>query len=285
MITKDLNVCLLPMSIKWDNIEANHSNLSQILNEVHPQTDLVIIPETFSTGFPVGKTREEILQLIESTNSQTIDILKKLSNKHNFAIAGSFICKSNDLLSNRAFFVEPNGDITYSDKKHLFTMAGEDKIFTAGEKKLKIRYRGWNIAMVICYDVRFPVWCRNINNEYDILIISANWPEVRISAWNKLLPARAIENESYICGVNCKGTDTKGFTYDGSSMIIDYKGNEIGKTITLDNNNSQDNNSQDNNSQDRNSQDLIYATLSRTKIDNFREKFPAWRDSDPFRLI
>ncbi len=269
MISKDLNVCLFPMTISWNDVDANLDNLKASLNSVHPQTDLVVIPETFSTGFPAGKNLNEIKEIASKNYTRTIDILKELSNTNNFAIAGTMVCLDDDRLFNRAFFVEPNGDITFADKKHLFTMAGEDKIFSAGNKRLSIRYRGWNIAMIVCYDLRFPVWSRNVNNSYDILLVSANWPEVRISAWNKLLPARAIENESYVCGVDCTGTDNNGFNYDGSSMIIDYKGNEIGKTVLL---------------PDATQQRFIYASLSRTKLDSFREKFPAWRDSDKFKI-
>lgn len=270
MITKDLNVCLFPMTITWDDVDANLKNLEKSLKSVHPQTDLVVIPETFSTGFPIGKNKDEIKAIAENTYTQAINTLKDLSNRRNFAIAGTIVCVEDDKLFNRAFFVEPNRDITFADKRHLFTMAGEDKIFSAGNKRLKIRYRGWNIAMIVCYDLRFPIWSRNINNEYDILLASANWPEVRISAWNKLLPARAIENLSYICGVDCTGTDNNGFNYDGSSMIIDFKGNEIGKSVPL---------------ADDENQHFIYATLSRTKLDSFREKFPAWRDADQFSIL
>ncbi len=269
MITKDLNVCLFPMTIIWDNIDANLDNPNNSLKTVHPQTDLVVIPETFSTGFPTGKSTEEIKKIATDSYPKTIETLRNLSNRHNVAIAGSIVQEDDNRLVNRAFFAEPNGDVTFADKRHLFTMAGEDKIFSAGSNRLKIRYRGWNIAMIVCYDLRFPVWSRNIGNEYDILIVTANWPEVRISAWNKLLPARAIENLAYICAVNCNGTDTNGFKYDGSSKIIDYKGYEIGKTIPL---------------HDTSGQELIYATLSRTKLDSFRDKFPAWRDADIFQL-
>lgn len=268
MITKDLNVCLFPMTITWDDVDANLKNLEKSLNSVHPQTDLVVIPETFSTGFPIGKSKDEIKVIAGSSYSRTINTLKDLSNRNNFAIAGTLVYVEDDKLFNRAFFVEPNGDITFADKRHLFSMAGEDKIFSPGNNRLKIRYRGWNIAMIVCYDLRFPIWSRNINNDYDILLVSANWPEVRISAWNKLLPARAIENLSYICGVDCTGTDNKGFNYDGSSMIIDFKGNEIGKTLPVADD----------------AQRFIYATLSRTKLDTFREKFPAWRDADQFSI-
>lgn len=144
-------------------------------------------------------------------------------------------------------------------------MAGEDRVFSRGYQRMKVRYRGWNLAMVICYDIRFPVWCRNFDNEYDALIVVANWPDVRVGAWNALLPARAIENEAYVCAVNCKGTDSAGFTYDGASGVYDFKGKDVSVKIEPD--------------------DFVYATLSRERLDNFRAKFPAWRDADPFRIL
>lgn len=268
MISKDLNVCLYPMKIQWDNISENISTLKNSLSSVHPNTDLFILPETFATGFPSGKSKEEILNLINDNQQFLLSELRNLAHKYNLAIACTLIYAEKDRLYNRALFIEPNGDITHANKKHLFTMAGENEIFTPGDRRLKIRYRGWNIAMAICYDIRFPIWCRNVNNEYDILIVSANWPEVRISAWNKLLPARAIENEAYVCAVNCKGTDTKNFSYDGSSAIIDFKGNPIGTEIHI-----------------SDSDSMIYATLSRSALDKFREKFPAYADADPFNLL
>ena len=152
-------------------------------------------------------------------------------------------------------------------------MAGEDKIFSCGNKRLKIRFRGWNITMVTCYDIRFPVWNRNVSNEYDILIAVANWPEVRITAWNKLLPARAIENEAYVCAVNCKGTDNKGFSYDGSSMILDFKGNEIGKEITI-----------EEKLENSTTPHSIMPLCHEQNLTVFREKFPAYKDSDSFTI-
>lgn len=275
MITHDLNVCVFPMQITWDDITANLNTLRNALKNIHPQTDLVVIPETFSTGFPVGKTKEQILMLLGKSpdnadliSEQTAEEIRSLAAQYNLAIAGSMVCSDNGSLYNRGFIAEPNGDISYGDKHHLFSMAGEDEIFTAGDKRLTVRYRGWNISLVICYDLRFPVWCRNVNNDYDLLVICANWPEVRISAWNKLLPARAIENESYLCACNCSGVDNKEFIYDGGSDIIDYKGNSIAKSFKIDE-----------------STTFLYATLSRAGLDSFREKFPAWRDNDAFTLL
>lgn len=265
MISKDLKVALIPFKIEWNQKDSNLSAFEEKVASVHPLTDLLILPETFSTGFPVGKEKEEVRELAERNSGKTIDLIKRLAHKYKMAICGSFIADTGGSLYNRLFFIEPSGEEYFSDKRHLFTMAGEDKIFSRGYKRLSVRYRGWNIAMVACYDIRFPVWCRNRNNEYDLLIAVANWPKVRINAWETLLAARAIENEAYVCGVNCSGVDPKEFEYNGSSDAIDFKGKSV--TAKLE------------------GSDILYATLSRERLDKFREKFPAWRDADDFKII
>lgn len=265
MITRNLNVCLFPMPLNWGDKKTNLKVLEEACQHIHPATDLLVLPETFSTGFPSGMNKDEVRPLAERNTESTIDFIKYLSHKFKFAIAGTFIANSGGSLYNRAFFIEPSGDETFADKRHLFTMAGEDKIFSRGHDRLKVRFRGWEIAMIVCYDIRFPVWCRNVNNEYDVLISCANWPTVRVDAWNKLLFARAIENEAYVLGVNCKGKDIQGFEYDGSSMAIDFKGKLISSSTSSDS-------------------PFLYASLSKEKLDRFREKFPAFKDSDPFTL-
>ena len=265
MISKDLRVALLPLNIIWDDKTANLNKLNEEISKMHPQTDLLVLPETFSTGFPVGKDKEEVRILAERNTGSTIDTLKEIAKKHKIAICGSFIADSGGSLYNRIFFVEPSGEEYFSDKRHLFTMAGEDKIFSKGYKRMKVRYRGWNIAMIACYDIRFPIWCRNYQNEYDLLIAIANWPVARVDAWNTLLKARAIENEAYGCGVNCMGTDSKGFEYDGSSDVYDFKGKKV--SVKLEDS------------------PLLYATLSRDRLDAFRTKFPAWNDADQFKIF
>ncbi len=262
MATNHLNLCLFPMELTWSDIDTNLDSLEKSLVELHPDTDILILPETFSTGYPSNFDKEQIKQLITGRKDNVIDKIKSLARRYNVAITGSLIVDSDDLLYNRAFFIEPTGDEYYSDKKHLFSMAGEDKIFTAGNKRLKVRFRGWNIALIVCYDIRFPVWCRNRENEYDLLIAIANWPKVRIDAWNKLLPARAIENAAYVAGVDCMGVDDNGYEYDGSSQVYDFKGKEIGKKVGR----------------------FIYASLAQDKLDKFRDKFPVWKDADKFRL-
>lgn len=256
-----LKVALLPLTITWGDKEKNLAELRRLLPTVHPETDLLIIPETFSTGFITGD-KETIRPYAERNTGDTIDSIKELARQYNVAIAGSFIADSGGAIYNRAFFIEPNGEETFADKHHLFM--GEKHVFSEGFDRLKVRYRSFNIAMVVCYDIRFPVWCRNVNNEYDLLIAVANWPAVRENAWKALMPARAIENLSYLCAVNCKGTDFGGYEYAGASMAIDYKGKDISVST---------------------GGEVIYATLSLDGLQNFRAKFPAWKDADSFKLL
>ncbi len=274
MTSSDLHVALFPQTIIWGDKTANISSLEKAAESLHPDTDLLIIPETFSTGFPSGD-KESIRPLAERNTGETIDAVKRIAAKFNIAIAGSFIADPGGSLYNRAFVIEPSGEETFADKRHLFTMAGEHKSFSHGYDRLSVRFRGWNIAMVVCYDIRFPVWCRNRANEYDLLIAVANWPKVRVNAWRQLLIARAIENEAYVCGVDCSGTDSNGYEYDGCSLALDFKGKEInveGPSVEI-----------------PSSHDLmppiIYANLSKDKLESFRQKFPAWKDADSFKLI
>ena len=259
----DLKICLFPMEIAWGDKERNIETLRRVIARVHPETDLLILPETFSTGFPVGKDKEEVRPLAERNSGQTVDILKELASEHHLAIAGSFIADSGGSLYNRAFFIEPSGEETFEDKHHLFTMAGENKVFSRGYDRLAVRYRGWNLAMIVCYDIRFPVWCRNVDNQYDALIAVANWPEVRVGAWRALVPARAIENEAYVIGVNRTGDDPTNH-YAGDSAVIDFKGTPLCEADA--------------------SEGLFTAVLDREALDRFRTKFPVWRDADDFLL-
>lgn len=257
----NLNLCLFPMDIKWGDKEANIEALKEAIGGVRPGTDILVLPEMFSTGF-VTHDKEEARELSEWNSGETMELLRKLAEEKCMAIAGSFIADTGGSLFNRAFFVEPSGDMTFADKRHLFSMGGEHKVFSSGDTRLHVRFRGWNISMVVCYDLRFPVWCRNVENEYDLLIAVANWPKARVEVWNHLLRARALENLSYACGVNCTGTDHKGYEYDGSSLVFDFRGKEI--TQKVDNS------------------PFLYATLSYEKLEAFRRNFPAWQDSDKF---
>lgn len=265
MLENKLKLCLAPMEIMWGNKEKNLQTLKEIIERVNPETDLLVLPETFSTGFPSTEMQKDIANLAETNEGETISLLKDLSSKKSLAITGSFIGKSDDSLFNRSFFIEPSGKASFGAKKHLFSPGGEHKIFQSGNRRLEVNFKGWKIAIIVCYDLRFPVWCRNRKNEYDLLIAMANWPISRIDTWNTLLKARALENLAYVCGVNCRGIDNLGGDYDGSSHLFNYKGKDL--AVEIDDNG------------------LLYAGLSLQRLKNFREKFPTWKDADDFQFI
>lgn len=265
MLSRNLRVSIIETSTVWAQKEANLQQLEQSLAAVPAHTDLVVLPEMFSTGSIVAE-RELAAQVAERNIDDTITRVHQLASTHNVAFAGTFLAHTASQLYNRAFFIEPDGDETFYDKRHLFTFAGEQRTYKAGFKPAPIvRYRGMNIKMVTCYDLRFPVFCRNVGNNYDILLVMANWPTQRQDAWQKLLMARAIENEAYVCAVNRRGTDPHGLDYGaGSSFIIDYKGNVINQTAAQ--------------------QPICAADLSQAALQRFRQQFPAWQDADPFTL-
>lgn len=258
-----LNICLFPQEISWGNKPHNLATVESAMVQVHPDTDIVVLPEMFSTGF-VTHDKEEVRALAERNSGETVDFLMHLARRYNKAIAGSFVADTGGSLFNRAFFIEPDGETTFADKRHLFRMGGEDRVFSAGDERMRVRFRGWNIVMAVCYDLRFPVWCRNVGNDYDLMIAVANWPKARVDTWNTLLKARAMENLAYVVGVNCKGTDLSGYEYDGSSATFDFKGKDISMQHHL--------------------SPFVYASLSKEKLDAFRTKFPAWQDADLFTL-
>ena len=244
--------------IHWADKQSNLDKTQEQLETLAGKTDLVILPEMFSTGFCTNHP-----ELAEDMEENTVKTLKKWALNYGLAIAGSFIATENGKLYNRGFFVFPNGEIATADKRHLFSMGGEDRFFSAGNDKLTVSYQGFNIRLLICYDVRFPVWSRNVNNEYDLLIYMANFPKSRISSWDILLPARAVENQAYVCGVNCIGTDGNGIQYNGHSAIFDYKGNKI--AVAPDNETS-----------------IITTEISKESLVKFREKAAFWKDADNF---
>lgn len=265
MLENKLKICLVPMEIFWGDKERNLKTIEEIFKKIHPETDIVVLPETFSTGFPTNEMQKEISSWSEPNDGRTMTLIKYLSHQYKMAICGSFIGETSGKLFNRSFFVEPNGKETYSAKKHLFSPGGEDKLFVEGNKRLNVEFKGWKISMIVCYDLRFPVWCRNRKNEYDLLIAIANWPVSRIDTWDTLLKARALENSAYVCGVNCRGLDNLGGEYNGSSHLFNYKG----KDLALDVNND----------------GLLYAGLSLDRLLNFRDKFPTWKDADNFSFL
>lgn len=217
---QDLKVTVIQSNLIWENAVQNRLAIQEkIIKE--KETDLIVLPEMFTTGFSM-----EPEALAETMEGQTVAWMKTLSNELNIAICGSIIIKESNEYFNRFIFTTPNKQLYTYDKRHLFTLAGEHKKYTAGSKRTIITYKGWNICPFICYDLRFPAWAR-YQNDYDVLIYVANWPKPRIAAWDTLLKARAIENMSYTIGVNRVGIDPNNNEYVGSSKVFNALGEEI----------------------------------------------------------
>ena len=259
-MAEDLRISMIQSHIIWEDKEENLSYFGELLRRVSGRTDLAVLPETFSTGFSMN-----VEALADPMDGTTVATIKGWAERYKMAVAGSFIAREEGKYYNRAFFVTPDGEASYYDKRHLFRMAGEDRHFSAGDKPLVVRYKDWNICLQVCYDLRFPVWSRNVNNTYDLLIYVANWPEARKKAWKVLLQARAIENMAYVCGVNRVGVDGKGFAFRGDSMIYDARGKKLADAGKRD-------------------ETTRTCVLSKTDLEAFRAKFPAWKDADAFQL-
>jgi len=216
-----MKIAIIQSALFWENPIANRNHFEEKINAISEKIDLIVLPEMFSTGFTMNPAA-----VFETMQGETIQWLQSLAKAKNSAITGSLVIKKNDNFYNRSVFVFPSGKIQFYDKRHLFTLAGEDKVYTSGKEKLIVEYLGWKICPLICYDLRFPVFARNVE-EYDVLIYVANWPKLRIQAWDILLKARSVENMCYTIGVNRTGFDNNNFEYDGHSQTVDFMGNYI----------------------------------------------------------
>jgi predicted amidohydrolase len=214
---ENLKVTIIQPDIIWENPGENLTNYANLIASAG-NTDLVILPEMFTTGFSM-----ESEKLKESMTGQSVNWMQATAVYKNVAILGSLIIEDEGKIYNRAIWVSPDGTIFYYDKKHLFTMGKEHLHYSPGSQKNIIEYKGWRICPLICYDLRFPVWSRNTEN-YDLLIYVANWPSARHHIWKSLLVARAVENQSYCIGVNRTGNDGSGLNYSGDSVLVDAKG-------------------------------------------------------------
>ena len=263
-MSNTLKVAAASLDVTPGDKNANLERLADCLRKTAKKADLVIVPELFSTGFTSNKEKMEAMA--ETNGGETISMIRRLASDFQIAICGSFLAKTGSAIYNRAFFIEPNGDETFYDKRHLFSMSSESKILTAGKSPLPVvRYRGWSVAFAVCYDLRFPVWCRNRGLKYDLLVIPANWPSSREYAWRHLLIARAIENQSYVIGVDRSGED-KFVNYDKMSMAFDYCGKEL-KT------------------QGARGIGVDVFSLNHDLLTEWRENFSAWADADKFDIV
>jgi len=260
---QDLNISLVQANPQWHKIDANLDYYNRLLEGIAKSTNVIALPEMFSTGFTMESTK-----MAEPMGGKTHSWMKLQAVKHDSAICGSIIIEEEGKYYNRFLWVEPNGNTLTYDKRHLFRMANEHKYFAAGSAQLVVSYKGWNIMPMICYDLRFPVWSRNqLLNDifyYDVILYTANWPQARMAVWQTLLKARAIENYAYSIGVNRVGNDEEGISYNGHSAAYSPEGQNL---ITEDN-----------------SEGLKSIKLDYQELTDYRIRFPASKDADKFNI-
>ena len=275
-----LIVTTIQTNLAWENKAANLQMLEGKIDSLEEKTEVVVLPEMFSTGFSMNTA-----MLAETMDGETVEWMKAVAARHKIILTGSLIIKENDRCYNRLVWMLPNGQFGYYDKRHLFAYGEEDKHYTAGNKRLIASVKGWRINLQVCYDLRFPVWARNRllqtdspaesvpaieetnavpRPEYDLLIYVANWPERRSHAWKTLLCARAIENQCYVVGVNRVGRDGKNINHSGNSLVIDPLGEVLYHMAE--------------------EEDIFTITLQREHLEDVRTKFPFWKDADQFNF-
>lgn len=254
-----LSVAAVQMSIDWLDKKANLDYLQGILADI-PQTDLIVLPETFATGFAIDHaTITEPQQ-----GGEVLSWMRETAQVQNSVIAGSVLVEHKQRKVNRFYWVYPDGQVEYYDKRHLFRLGNEQEHVIGGTQRKIFQVKGVKILPQVCYDMRFPVWSRN-RQDYDLIVSVANWPAVRRKAWDALLTARAIENQAYLVGVNRVGEDGKNITHSGGTIIYDYAGEVLAKA-------------QDN------QQQVIYAEIDLALLEKFKNKFPFYMDADKFEI-
>lgn len=271
-----LKITGIQSMLHWENKSSNLQMLQDKIDGIRERTEIVVLPEMFSTGFSMKPE-----ELAESMDGETVQWMKEIAIRKKIILTGSVIISQTGpggqiSYFNRLIWMLPNGEYGYYDKRHLFAFAEEDKFYTAGSKRVIASAKGWKINLLVCYDLRFPVWTRQAlssalvseegeripDPEYDVLIYVANWPERRIEAWKTLLRARAIENQCYVVGVNRVGDDGNNIHYSGDSMVVDPAGEIL--------------------YQAREAEDVFTVTLDRDHLNAIRKKFPFWKDADEF---
>jgi predicted amidohydrolase len=256
-VQNELKIALVQTQLIWEDPVGNRDALARKIHGIHETVDLIVLPEMFSTGFTMDPSR-----VAETMVGDTLRWMKYLAANKGTALVGSIVIAEDEHFYNRLLFVHPTGDVEHYDKRHTFTLAGEDRVYASGSERLIVTYKGWRFCPLICYDLRFPVWSRNTDN-YDALIYVANWPTPRITAWDALLKARAIENMSYCIGVNRVGLDNNGHFYPGHSVVYDGLGNDISDI-------------------DGDMERVDIITLSKSHLETIREKLRFLDDKDDF---
>lgn len=269
-----LNITTIQSNLHWEDKTANLQMFEEKIKSIKEKTEIIVLPEMFSTGFSMRPG-----ELAEKMDGPTVQWMKKVAAEKRVVLTGSIIAEEQGNYYNRLVWMLPDGKFGVYDKRHRFAYAGEDEKFRAGTKRLIASVKGWKINLLICYDLRFPVWARQSSNsnalskgqggdttlEYDVLIYVANWPDRRIHAWRTLLQARAIENQCYVVGVNRVGNDGNGIHYTGETMIVD----PLGEVLYT----------------KKDEEDIFTIELDRDRLTSVREKFPFWQDADRFQIL
>ena len=254
----NLNIALVQTTLAWHDCQANHAHFEELLEQAHG-ADLVILPEMFTTGFSMDSER-----LAEPENGETSAWMLSQARRLGAVVTGSVIIRAADgSHRNRLLWARPDGELLHYDKRHLFRMAGEHEHYSPGERQVQFELKGWRIRPLICYDLRFPAWSRDAQDT-DLLLYTANWPGARRQHWNRLLPARAIENLCYVAAVNRVGIDGKGFAYTGDSQVLDFQGESLLNIGEADG--------------------VFQVSLSAESLSAYRLKFPAYLDADTFEI-
>ena len=254
---QDLKVTIIQTALYWESIDENLEMFGQKTSQIEDETDLIVLPEMFNTAFTMSSEK-----LAEEMDGKTMQWMKNAAKAKNCVVVGSLIINENGNYYNRLIWMRTDGSYETYDKRHLFRMMDEHKYFSGGDRRIVVELNGWRICPLVCYDLRFPVWCRN-KGDYDCLIYIANWPEARRNAWNTLLLARAIENQVYVIGVNRIGKDGNEIAFSGDSVVIDPKGQIISQTQSYQEN-------------------IETVSLSYEELEDFRKKFPVDLDGDEF---
>lgn len=254
-----LNITLIQTELYWQNPTANLAMLEEKIHQIAQPTDLIVLPEMFNSGFTMN-----VQAVGEVMNQHTFKWVKAMAAQTGAVITGSYIIKEGNKAYNRLIWMQPDGQFDHYDKRHLFRMGNEHLAFEAGNHKIIKELKGWKICPLICYDLRFPVWSRNINLEYDLLIYTANWPARRANHWNVLLQARAIENQCYVAGLNITGQDGNGLAYQGDAALIDFRGEYLHKAS--------------------NDATIFSVNLDKEALTEYRKQFPAYLDADEFEI-
>ena len=252
---QDLKVTLIQAELVWEDIESNLARFDDKIDGIKDNPHLIVLPEMFTTGFSMNAKN-----LAQDTQGSSVTWLQEKARQKSVDIVGSIIVKDKGKSFNRLLWAKPDGELLTYDKRHLFRMLGEERVYSAGNTHITVELNGWKISPFICYDLRFPVWTRNFGNRFDAAIFIANWPENRSSHWKSLLQARAIENQCYVVGVNRVGEDGNGQLYSGDSSIID----PFGKVIF----------------QHGNTECIHTAKLSYSFLQEYRKSFPVWMDAE-----